>query len=121
MAFKVEKVSETSSSVVLGETLWLTADRDRVVPEGDPEAAFLLGTAGKRVAVEEAERLGLIKAGKAKKAEDEPEEPAEPAENLDALNRDELNELAESLGVENPAGLPNKDAVIAAIEKARAD
>lgn len=58
----------------LDRTIWITADRDRVVEEGDPEAAFLLGTAGKEIPDDEAERLG-IKPAKASKPE--PEKPAE--------------------------------------------
>ena len=43
----------------LDRTLWLTADRDKVVEDGDPKAAFLLGTAGKDVPDDEAKRLGI--------------------------------------------------------------
>lgn len=43
----------------LDRTLWLTADKSKVVEDGDPKAAFLLGTAGKDVPDSEAERLGL--------------------------------------------------------------
>lgn len=43
----------------LTRKLWYTADHERVVEDGDPEAAFLLGTPGKRIPDEEAERLGL--------------------------------------------------------------
>lgn len=69
MGFDVKKVSESSESVELGEELWLAADRETVVKAGDPSAAFLLGTPGKRVSVEEAERLGLLKAKAEKAAE----------------------------------------------------
>lgn len=43
----------------LDRKLWLTADRDKVVEDGDPEAAFLLGAEGATVPDDEAERLGL--------------------------------------------------------------
>lgn len=43
----------------LTEKLWYTADHSRVVPDGDPEAAFLLGPAGHIISDEEAARLGL--------------------------------------------------------------
>ena len=39
--------------------LWLTKDRERVVEEGDPEAAFLLASAGKEIDAETAARYGL--------------------------------------------------------------
>ena len=48
----------------LDRKLWLTPDKDRVVEDGDPEAAFLLGNEGTEVSDDEAERLGLIKAAK---------------------------------------------------------
>ncbi len=41
--------------------LWLTADRLRVVPDGDPEAAFLFCVPGRAIPLEEAERFGLIR------------------------------------------------------------
>jgi hypothetical protein len=51
--------------------LWLTADRERVVEDGDPEAAFLLASAGKTLDAETVERYGLDpKAGKGKGAKD---------------------------------------------------
>ena len=53
----------------LDRKLWLTEDRSRVVEDGDPEAAFLLGTAGKEIPDDEAERLGLTSRPAAKKAE----------------------------------------------------
>lgn len=50
--------------VTLDRRLWLTAGRDAVVEDGDPDAAFLYGTAGKKVPREEAERLGAVPAEK---------------------------------------------------------
>lgn len=47
------------------ERLWLTADRSRVVADGDPEAAFLLAAPGQRIPIEDAERYGLVKPKKA--------------------------------------------------------
>lgn len=49
-------------------------------------------------------------------AEGEPD--ADAGSELASLSRGELNELAESVGVANPAQLANKAAVIAAIESA---
>lgn len=48
------------------ERLYYTRDKSRVVPEGDPEAAFLFATPGVSVPMEEAERVGLT--GKAPQA-----------------------------------------------------
>jgi hypothetical protein len=40
------------------------------------------------------------------------------SDELERLTRDELNARAEKLGVADPAGMPNKAAVVAAIEQA---
>jgi hypothetical protein len=63
----------------LDRKLWLTADKERVVEDGHPDAAFLLGSAGTVIAEAEAERLGLKTAPKTalKAAEAPQEEPAE--------------------------------------------
>lgn len=54
----------------LDRKLWLTADRGKVVEDGDPKAAFLLGVAGSDVPDDEAKRLGLTSKKAAAKAED---------------------------------------------------
>ena len=41
-----------------GERLWLTADKDRVVPDGDPDAATLYCTETDEVDSDEAQHLG---------------------------------------------------------------
>lgn len=46
-------------SVLITRRLWLTADRERVVEEGDPSAAFLLAAEGDEVSDEDAERYGV--------------------------------------------------------------
>ena len=62
--------------------LYLTADRDRVVEEGDPEAAFLFATPGKEISHADAEKYGLKPAAKpAAKAE---EKEAAPTDNKQA-------------------------------------
>lgn len=40
-----------------------------------------------------------------------------PADDLAAMKRPDLNAYAEQRGVENPAGYPNKDALVAAIQE----
>lgn len=49
----------------LDRKLWLTADREKVVEDGDPKAAFLLGNEGAEVPDDEAKRLGLTGSKKA--------------------------------------------------------
>ena len=58
----------------LDRPLYLTADRNSVVEEGDPAAAFLLAAAGHEVPDAEAERLGL-KPSKKQAATDPAPEP----------------------------------------------
>lgn len=43
----------------LDRKLWLTADKEAVVEDGDPSAAFLLGGEGDEIDDAEGERLGL--------------------------------------------------------------
>ena len=77
-AFKVNQLEEVQNWVQTEERLFLTADRERIVAEDDPEAAFLFASPSDRVSVEDAVRYGLIK-GKAK-AEVPAEAPAAEAE-----------------------------------------
>lgn len=44
-------------TVVADRKLWLTAGKDRLVEDGDPDAAFLWATPGKKVSVDDARRL----------------------------------------------------------------
>lgn len=46
--------------ITVDRRVWLNAARDAIVEDGDPAAAFLYATEGKRVPREEAERLGLL-------------------------------------------------------------
>ncbi len=56
-------IIQKGGAIVAAQRLWLTSDRARVVPEGDPEAAYLLaGCAGQEIAREVAEALGLVPA-----------------------------------------------------------
>lgn len=45
--------------VTVGEKLWLTSDRERVVKDGDPDAAFLLCAAGNELPRSVIEQYGL--------------------------------------------------------------
>ena len=62
-AQKEEKMAQDSKLWwVSDRRLWLTADRERVVEDGDPEARTLLtGGPGVRVPRKDAERWGLVK------------------------------------------------------------
>lgn len=63
--------------VKVTERLYLTADKERVVKEGDPAAAFLYATPGKEITAEDAKRYGIKAAAKpADKAEPAPENKA---------------------------------------------
>lgn len=45
--------------IVADRRLWLTADKARVVEDGDPAAAFLLASPGTEIPAGEVERLKL--------------------------------------------------------------
>lgn len=45
----------------LTERTWVNSTRDKAVPDGSPEASFLLGGAGTEIELTEAKRLGLVK------------------------------------------------------------
>lgn len=64
------------------ERLYLTADGERVVSEGDPDAASLFAAEGDEIDDEDAKRFGLKSKGKpANKEADRPEDKsaAKPA------------------------------------------
>jgi hypothetical protein len=112
MTFKVILDDGRQDVVTISERLWLTADRDRVVADGDPEAAFLLVVAGGELDRSEAERLGLVSAEPA--ADDEA--AGEAGGGLDAMKVADLRQLADELGVDH-AGL-KKAELVAALEAA---
>lgn len=72
------------SHVRLDRTLWLNADKTKVVEEGDEEAAFLYGITGQLKPVKEAQALGL---------------------SLDEVSGDELKDVVH-VEVESPNNLP---------------
>lgn len=53
-----------SEKIEITDRWCLTEDRKRVVPEGDPEARWLHWIPGDEVPLEEAQRLGAVKAAK---------------------------------------------------------
>lgn len=71
----VEKSSQDNYTAT--ERVWLTADKERVVPDGSAEAAFLLANEGDEIPADEVERLGLAgKKAAAKPADKAAEAPA---------------------------------------------
>lgn len=58
----------TVTNVTVDRRLWLTADRSRVVEDGDPAAAFLWAVEGREVPHVEAERVGYTPASTASDA-----------------------------------------------------
>lgn len=73
----------------LPRRLWLARDEDgeltRVVEDGDPAAASLLGSAGKPIPVALAERLGLTGPDPGLDAPETPAPPAEPPSGPDGV------------------------------------
>lgn len=74
MGFPIRE--EPGQFVTVEDRLYLTTSRDRVVAEGDPEAAFLLAPAGGRIFRTEAVRLGLLSEGAKESAPAEDKEAA---------------------------------------------
>jgi len=74
MSNLITELPASPGRIIANERLWLTADRDHVVPEGHPDAAFLFAGAGKSIRRVDAERLGLVEtdpAGEEVPADDE--------------------------------------------------
>lgn len=63
MAFEIHKLDDPPAATQMltaTERLWLTADQQRLVPEGHEDAAFLFCTAGQQILRRDALRYGLI-------------------------------------------------------------
>lgn len=109
MALAIGNIKENRmASVIVDRRLWLTADKDKLVEDGDPKAAFLWANEGLEVTDEEANRVGYKpKGGKSKGGSDAGEgRPAKSAskgdwvdyavsqgadrEAAEAANKDEL-------------------------------
>ena len=86
----------------LTDRTYVNADSTKVVAEGSPDAAFLLGNAGDEISDETAKRLGL-----------EVSVPTAPA--YAKMKVDELRELASTRGVEVDADAKKAD-LVAALE-----
>lgn len=67
MGFKVTENESTDRWVEVGERLWLDTSGEKLVAEGDPEAASLFATPSTRVSRADAIRYGLVKPDKADK------------------------------------------------------
>lgn len=62
MALEVKALRDARENVNMltaDRRLWLTADNETIVEEGDPKAAFLLCGAGQVIPERDAERFGL--------------------------------------------------------------
>lgn len=62
---KKEIVGGTQEFYISDRRLYLTADKSKVVEEGDLEARFLYATEGTRIPAADAIRFGLVKSEKA--------------------------------------------------------
>ncbi len=58
MSFQIKQ--ETKHQVIAQERLYLTADKTRVVSEGDKDAAHLLAAVGQPVPIHLAKQFGLV-------------------------------------------------------------
>lgn len=71
MALTVIEHPQMEPQFELDRKLWLTRDQSRVVEDGDPEAASLLGTKGKRIPMALAEKYGIKHGEPVRAPEDE--------------------------------------------------
>ncbi len=103
------------------ERIYLTGDKKRVVPEGDPKAAFLFASPGDEI------RDDAVKQFKLKVGEQVSEtapgratpEPAKP--DLSDADREELEALAEQIEEDRAAAAEDRKASEAAAVKASED
>lgn len=72
-----------------GPRLWLTADKERVVEDGDPAAAFLLVGEGGQLSEEDARKYGLMDEEKTKRVMSPNKAKAAPAENKADVSAEE--------------------------------
>jgi len=78
-------IEETTAYVIARQRLWLTAGRDRLVPDLHPDAASLFVAAGHRISKADAVRYGLLETPEvAEDPEDAPEPEPEPPSDEDA-------------------------------------
>lgn len=101
--------------VVSPDRLWLTADRERVVPDLHPDAAFLLVGEGGTMLRKDAERYGLLEPAADDDVSDAPDVGAE----LDGMTLRDLRSLADVEGVD-VTHAKTKAQVRDALEAARA-
>lgn len=71
-------MTDSARPVRMDRRMYLTEDRSRAVPDGDPEARFLLCAEGGELPQADARRYGLLEAKTDDKADDEPQ--AQPGE-----------------------------------------
>lgn len=69
--FKINELQDVHHYVITEEPLWLDSSGEKVVAEGDPKAARLLASKGKRLSRSDALRYGLVKPKKGEKGGDE--------------------------------------------------
>ena len=79
MSLEITKEHEPQNVWTSDRRLWLTADRSKVVEDGEPGAAFLLCTPGRSIPRAQAEALGLLKAPKPEPEKKEDPKPADKA------------------------------------------
>lgn len=125
MSFEIIRLSpetETTTWVTAAQRLWLTADGDRLVPEGDPDAASLFCIPGNRISLAEATRLGIAGdvAAMPEKVEAStgPEKvEADQGSEYDGLNVKQLRALADEREVDI-TGLKKRDEIVDALTAA---
>lgn len=74
---------------VLDRSLYLNADKNKVLEEGDPESRYVLGVAGSTISDEDAKLYGLDKVKGAAKMRGEKEKEADKGQAAEVVEEDE--------------------------------
>lgn len=116
MALEMNSHRGTGDTVEVDVKLWLTKDKDELVPDGDERAAFLYCTPGKRIPRAEAEHFAIGDSPSSATAEpdseandgQDPEEADVPEKSDEAAEQeteqaDETDEAGEAKAQKAPA------------------
>lgn len=99
------------TNVTVNRRLWLTADRDTLVEDGDPRAAYLWAIEGDQVTQEEAERVSY----QPKSRRQPPNKMAAPAE--DKMDVEQFHTGRGWYEVPGHDGKMRRDDAIAALQE----
>jgi pyruvate/2-oxoglutarate dehydrogenase complex dihydrolipoamide acyltransferase (E2) component len=116
---KVNELATTLRTVEAQDRMYLTADRERLVAEDDPEAASLFASPGTEITRADAIRYGLVKEAPEEKQARQAEEKA--TDKAAELAAEENVDLADVEGSGKDGAITKADVAEAAKEEAPAE